>query len=172
MIMLNFLAEFMMLGLESGGGGGGRATGAAQLDIFYKSLWHIANTICAAFNTYFIPKLVTYNFNTDQYPEMKVRNIGQTRDLQQIAAALANVTDKELITPDLPSEQWTRDIFDMPRKTEPRPEFSPTQVREIFNVSEQNAQVPGVTQSTSTNGNVSATGVKGGGNSGVPPTQP
>jgi hypothetical protein len=180
MIMLNFLAEFMMLGLESSGSGGGRATGAAQLDIFYKSLLGYANLICDNFNMYLIPKLVQYNFDTDQYPEMKVRNVGQTKDLQQLAAALASVTNTELITPDISTEQWTREVFDMPRKIEDRPEFAPTQVREIFNVSEQEATIPGVTQGAppstqikATNGaNPAKTGITGGGNSGKSTTQP
>lgn len=171
LILLNFMAEFMMLGLESSGSGGGRATGAAQLDIFYKSSWYLANLICDSFNTYLIPKLVTYNFDTDQYPLMQVRNIGQTRDLQQLAAALANVTDKELIVPDDSTENWVRDIFDMPRRTAPRPEFSPTQVREIINQSTVVNKNNGQNTPVGSNGNVSVTGVKGGGNNGKAPTE-
>jgi hypothetical protein len=178
LILLNVMAEFMILGLEASGSGGGRATGAAQLDIFYKSLWNIANSICAAFNMYLIPKLVQYNFATDQYPQMKVRTIGQTRDLQQLAAALANVTDKELVVPDLDTENWVRDIFDMPRRTTDRPEFSPTQIREIINqsiqttpgqVDLQNPNVPTTTNGKSgiKTGNRSISGNKGGGNFGA-----
>jgi hypothetical protein len=116
LILLNVMAQFMVLGLESAGSGGGRSTSAATLDIFYKSLWHIANLICDVINTYIIPKLVLYNFDVDQFPKLKVRAIGQSRDLQQIAAGMANVFDKSIITPDLPTENWARELFDMPRK--------------------------------------------------------
>lgn len=114
LIMLNVFAEFMMLGLETSGGG--RATSASQTDIFYKSLWFIAESICAYFNMFLIPRLVRYNFDIDVMPQMKVRNIGQSRDLQQFAAGLANLFHNNIITPDLETEQWARVQVDMPRK--------------------------------------------------------
>lgn len=163
LILLNTMAEFMVLGLESSGSGGGRATGAAQLDIFYKSLWFTANSICESFNNYLIPNLIQYNFNTDQFPKMKVRNIGQTRDLQQFAAAFSNLVHEEIITPDLPLEQWVRNIIDAPRKTEPRPEFSPTQVRKIINestINKNGGTTPPVTPPVS--GGSAPSGVKKG----------
>lgn len=118
MIMLNVMAQFLLQGMNEGGG---RATSASQQDIYMKSLRYIADFICSCINLYLIPKMVAYNFPTDRYPLMKVRNIGETRDLQQMAAAVANVLDKEGITPDLPFEQWLRDVFGAPRKTEARP---------------------------------------------------
>lgn len=114
LIMLNVFAEFMMLGLE--GSGGGRATSAGQTDIFYKSIWFIAEGICDYFNMFLIPKLVRYNYETDILPQMKVRNIGLSRDLQQFAAALSNLFHNEIITPDIETEQWARTVFDMPKK--------------------------------------------------------
>lgn len=116
LILLNVMAQFMLLGLEATGSGGGRSTSAANLDIFYKSTWSVANAICDVFNTYIIPRLVLYNFSVDKFPKMKVRAIGQSRDLQQVASAMANVFDKQIITPDLPTENWARDQFDMPKK--------------------------------------------------------
>jgi hypothetical protein len=114
LIMLNVFAEFMMLGLETSGGG--RATSGAQTDIFYKSLWFIAESICACFNMFLIPRLVRYNFETDVIPQLKVRNIGQSRDLQQFAAGLANLFHNQIITPDIDTEQWARTQVDMPQK--------------------------------------------------------
>lgn len=115
LIMLNIFAEFMMLGLESSGGG--RATSGAQTDVYYKSAWFTAQSICDCFNMFLIPKLVLYNFETDVFPQMKVRNIGQSRDLQQLSAALANLRRANLITGDIETENWTRNQFDMPKKT-------------------------------------------------------
>jgi hypothetical protein len=114
LIMLNVFAEFMMLGLESSGGG--RATSGAQTDLYYKSVWYVAEAICDFFNMFLIPKLVLFNFETDVMPQMKVRNIGQARDMQQSAAALANLFHNNILTPDIATEQFVRKLFDMPLK--------------------------------------------------------
>jgi hypothetical protein len=114
LIMLNVFAEFMMLGLEKSGGG--RATSGAQTDLFYKSVWYIAEAICDFFNMFLIPKLVNFNFETDVLPQMKVRNIGQARDMQQGAAALANLFHNNILTPDIETEQYIRKLFDIPLK--------------------------------------------------------
>lgn len=119
LILLNVMAEFMMLGIEQSGGG--RATSGAQLDMFYKSEWFVANFICACLNQWLIPRLVRYNFETDVIPQMKVRNIGQSKELQQIASAFASLADKNIITPDMPLEQHVRRMLDAPAKIEPRP---------------------------------------------------
>jgi len=118
MIMLNVMAQFLLLGMSEGGG---RATSQSQQDVFMKSLRYVADLICSYFNLYMIPKLVAWNFDTDRYPQMKARNIGETKDLQQWGAALANIVDKEIVTPDLNLEQWARDQLGAPRKTEARP---------------------------------------------------
>jgi len=114
LIMLNVFAEFMMLGLETSGGG--RATSGAQTDLFYKSVWYIAEAICDFFNMFLIPKLVLFNFETDVMPQMKVRNIGQARDMQQSAAAMANLFHNNILTPDIETEQYMRRLFDIPLK--------------------------------------------------------
>jgi hypothetical protein len=79
---------------------------------------------------------------------MKARNIGDTKDQQQLASGLANMFAQEVITPDLETENWARRVFDMPRKIGPRPEFSPTQIRKIINESIQGNQ-PGAVAPTS-----------------------
>lgn len=170
-ILLNVMAEFMMLGFGEGTSGG-RATSGAQLDIFYKSEWFVANYLCDVFNMYLIPKLVLWNFETDIIPKLKVRNIGQSRDLQQIAAALANVTGTELITPDLETEQAVRDMFDLPHKKGERPEVAPEQIREIINISRklggnENLDPTELGGGGTTNG----TGNGGQGNMGLAPTE-
>ena len=68
---------------------------------------------------------------------MCARNLGDTRDQQQLAAALANLADKNYITPDMDTEQWTRKQFQMPRKLEPRPLVSDADIKEIINIVQQ-----------------------------------
>lgn len=156
MIMLNVLAEFLIAGVQESGGGG-RAVSASQQDIFMKANRAMADLICDAFNLYLIPQLIRFNFDTDKFPKLRVRNLGDTRDQQQLASALASMFDKEILTPDLPTEQWARRIFDMPSKVGERPEFSPTQIRKIIN---QSLQDPNASNGAST------AGISGRGNGG------
>lgn len=114
MILMNVMAQFLALGLE--GNGGGRATGGSQTDIYMKSLRYVANYICDVVNMYLIPELVVYNFPTTNFPTLKVRNIGETRDLQMLGSALGNVLSQGGITMDLETENWIRRVFDMPLK--------------------------------------------------------
>lgn len=113
MIMLNVMVQFLLLGLSAGGG---RATSGSQQDMFTKSLRYIGNLICQQINLYVIPQLVGYNFDTKQYPTLRVRNIGETKDLQQWASAMANLVARNLITVDLETEQWVREVADAPYK--------------------------------------------------------
>lgn len=114
MIMLNTMTQFLLLGLE--GTGGGRATSGALQDMFTKSLRHVGNSICDLTNLYCIPKLVGYNFDSDKFPRLQVRNIGETKDLQQWAAGISNLVAQNVLTPDIELEQWARKIVDAPLK--------------------------------------------------------
>lgn len=120
MIMKNILVQFLNLGIE--GSGGGRAVGATAFDMFLKSMSFLANYICDCFNLYLIPRLISYNFQTDKFPKMSVTNIGETRDDQAWSAAVRNLLEAAGITPDLPLENHLRKKLDLPLKTEPRPE--------------------------------------------------
>lgn len=113
MIMMNVMVQFLLMGLMEGGG---RATAGSHQDMFTKSLRYLANLICDMFNLFVIPQLVAYNFDTDLFPQLKVRNIGETKDLQQWAAALANLAAQNLITLDLDTENWVRSKIDSPLK--------------------------------------------------------
>lgn len=115
MIMLNVMAQFMVLGLQ---GGGGRNTASTGSDMFMKSMKYVANYIAQMINMYLIPELVVWNFPTKNFPQLRVRNIGETRDLQMLGAALANLFAQGGLTPDLDTENWVRRTFDMPRKQE------------------------------------------------------
>jgi hypothetical protein len=114
-ILLNVMAQFLLLGLQQGGGGG-RATSGSHVDMFIKSLKYQANNICDAFNLWLIPKLVGYNFDTDEFPTMRVRNIGESKDTQMWASAVSNLLTSYAITPDIETEQWVREQLDMPYK--------------------------------------------------------
>jgi hypothetical protein len=120
MIMKNIMVQFLNLGIE--GSGGGRATGATAADMFMKAMKYVANLICDYFNLYLVPKIVAYNFQTDKFPKLKVRNIGETKDFQQWAAAMSNLINQNAISVDLETEQWIREQADMPRKLGERPE--------------------------------------------------
>lgn len=116
MILMNVMAQFLALGFE--GSGGGRATGGAQTDIFMKALRYVANYIADVFNMYLIPELVIYNFPTTNFPKLRVRNIGETRDLQMLGAGIANLFSQGALSSTLETENWIRKVFDMPPITQ------------------------------------------------------
>jgi hypothetical protein len=118
MILMNIMAQFLAQGTGPGGasGSGGRATGATSSDLFMKSLKFVANLIAQNFNMYVIPELVVWNFPTSNFPQVKVRNIGETRDLQMLGAAISNLVAQGGIIMDDPTENWIREVFDMPGK--------------------------------------------------------
>jgi hypothetical protein len=123
MIMKNTMTVFLNAGSSTEGGGGSRASGATQMDMFMKSMRHIAKTICEAINLYLIPNMVAYNFDTDQFPQLKVRNVGEVKDLQMFAAALKNLRDGGYVSLDELTENWVREQFDMPQFTGEWKEF-------------------------------------------------
>lgn len=120
MIMLNVMTQFLLLGIQDMGGGG-RATSTSHQNMYEKSLRALGNYVCQAINLYVVPQLVAYNFNTNKFPKLRVRNIGEVRDMQQWSSAMANLIAQEAITVDLPTEQWIREQVDMPLKLGDRP---------------------------------------------------
>jgi Protein of unknown function (DUF935) len=158
MIMMNVLAQFLTLGVE--GQGGGRATAGAQTDIFMKALKHVASYIADCLNMYLIPELVVWNYPTKNFPKLKVRNIGETRDLQMLGSAIANLYAQGAITPDTETENWVRSVFDMPSTTATPVPKAKTKANGQGNP----ANVPAPAK-----GNVSQQSDKVGGNVGKPP---
>jgi hypothetical protein len=132
MIMKNVMVQFLNLGTDSSGGG--RATGATGMDMMLKSMRFVSQSICDSINLYLIPNLVAYNFQTDKFPRLSVRGVGEAKDLQMFSAALRNLVSEGAITLDDPTEQWIRQQFDMPLKTEPRPDIpvTPANIKEIL----------------------------------------
>lgn len=121
MILLNTMSQFLLMGIQESGGGG-RATSGSHQSMYEKSLKYIAAQICQYMNMYLIPRLVAYNFNTDKFPRLNVRNIGEGKDLQMWASAMANLIAQEAITVDHDTEQWIRQSIDAPLLLGQRPE--------------------------------------------------
>lgn len=132
-IMLNTMTQFLLLGVE--GSGGGRATSGSHQDMFNKSLRYVANQICDAINLYCVPYLVGYNFQTDKFPKLRARNLGETKDLQQWASAMANLKAQGLVNYTPETEEWVRGVIDAPL-TPGTPQI--TQAPPKGNVTEQN----------------------------------
>lgn len=112
MILMNVLAQFLVQGME--GSSGSRATGGTQSDIFMKTLRFVANYICEMINMYVIPELVVWNYKTTSFPKLKVRNIGETRDLQMLGSALSGLFTSGGLSKTPETENWVRNVFDMP----------------------------------------------------------
>lgn len=139
MILMNVMAQFLALGLE--GNGGGRATGGTQTDIYMKALRYVANYIVDVINMYLIPELVVWNFPTNRFPKLQVRNIGETRDLQMLGSGISNLFSQNALSPSLATENWIRKVFDMPEITQE--EFDAAQAAAV----EGSAQKGGVKKS-------------------------
>jgi hypothetical protein len=163
-ILKNVMVQFLNMGVTQGGSGG-RATGATGMDMFLKSMRHIAQSICDAINMYLIPELVAYNFPTDNFPKLSVRGVGEVKDLQMFSSALKNLLDSDAISLDEATEQWVRQQFDIPRLTTPwkEPSERPERVQELI----QKSLTGGTTNGSSTS-NTSKNG--GGGNIGKSPS--
>lgn len=116
MIMLNILAAFALAGV-SDVSGFGRGSSASSQDIFTKTLKYIGNLFCETYNKQVIPQLVDYNFQVNGvYPKLGIRNIGESKDLQQLASAISNLLAQNGITMDYDTEQWIRKLMDFPLK--------------------------------------------------------
>lgn len=138
MILKTIMLQFLNMGVIEVGGGG-RATGATQLDLFLKSMRYVAEAICDNFNMYVIPQIVAFNFNTDHFPKLKVRNIGEAKDLQMWSSAMANLVGRGAIEVDEDTENFIREQVDMPKRTTPRSKLVTTNVEDIYNeVPDQN----------------------------------
>jgi hypothetical protein len=118
MIMKNIMVQFLNAGIDNSGGG--RSTSATALDAFLKAMEYIANSICDDMNTYVIPQLVGYNFKTDKFPKLKVKGIGQAKDLAMFAAAMNNLFKAKAIDFDEPTKRWIRQTIDAPRGVPPQ----------------------------------------------------
>ncbi len=82
--------------------------------IFMRSTRYIADTIRDVFNSYMIPQLIDFNFETDEYPKLRVRRIGDMQDRRQLSFILRNLVGAKVIVPDEKLEVWARQEIDAP----------------------------------------------------------
>jgi hypothetical protein len=83
--------------------------------LFLKSTRYIAETIRDVFNKYAIPELVMLNFpGVEDFPELRVRRIGDTMDWRTVSFAIRNFIGSGVIIPDDRMEVWIRDEMDLP----------------------------------------------------------
>lgn len=155
MILMNVLVQFLNQGI--GGSGGGRSSSGSQIDMFMKALRYVANYIVDVYNMYVIPELVVYNYKTTSFPKIKVRNIGETADLQKLGSALSSLFAQGAIVPDDPTENWVRNLFDMPAK-------DPSTARDP----QQTATDPNATPTTPQKGGTKGGNGNGNGSGNVP----
>lgn len=151
MIMKNVMVQFLNAGVSESGA---RATSATSMDMFLKAMKYVAQIICDAINMYVIPNLVTYNFKTDRFPKLQVRNIGEAKDMQMWAAAMANLKKQGLIQVDDETEQWFRKQTDMPKRITPYQAEEPGGITENITKTNYTGVKNGSKGSDATTGNV------------------
>jgi len=110
MISASVLAQFMLSTR--------RVTSTGQEEMqqtFLKAIRYVADIVRDVFNKYCIPQIVNWNWGPDaEYPELKVRRIGDTVDWRTMSFAIRNFVGAGIIRPDQPLEDWIRDEMDLP----------------------------------------------------------
>lgn len=105
MIMMNILAPFF---------DNGQNTNQEDMEFFLKGTRFMAEVIRDCFNKYAIPELVNYNFDgVTEYPELKVRRLGDTTDWRTMSFAIRNLVGAKVIIPDEALEVAIREEMDL-----------------------------------------------------------
>lgn len=113
MIYENILVEF----LRTSNGRSTTDNPDAAYEMFLRSCHYLAEIVRDVMNQYCIPQLVNMNWaNVDDYPELKVRRIGDVQDWRTLSFAIRNFVGAGVMTPDSELEDWIRDEMDMPRQ--------------------------------------------------------
>jgi hypothetical protein len=116
----NVLGQFININV-------GNVTQSEQQGIFMRNAMYIADTIRSVFNKYLIPQLVMLNWGSvDEFPELRVRRIGETVDWRTISFALRNLIGAGAIRPDDNVEAWARENMDLPKADPATARFVPT----------------------------------------------
>jgi hypothetical protein len=116
LIARNVLAQFVA-------DSNSRATAGTSMDMLMKSLRHEAERICEVINNHLIPQMVAWNFPTGRFPRMRVKSIGEVKDMQAWSSALANLAGAKILTPTNELEKWARKTMDAPTTEVDLPEF-------------------------------------------------
>ncbi|MFA5731852.1 MAG: DUF935 family protein [Acidithiobacillus sp.] len=112
MIARSALCQFINLGSTETGS---FALSKDQSDMFLMMLNAEAKYICNVFNSYAIPSLIKYNFNTDQFPYLCFKPLGGNDS--KLFETLKLLTDGGLVVPDKNIEEWLRDMLELPEKS-------------------------------------------------------
>jgi hypothetical protein len=104
-IAMNVMAPFMQDGNVTDTG----------YQLFLQSCRYVASIVREVFNKWAIPQLVDYNFNVDEYPELKFMRIGDTVDWRTLSFAIRNLIGAKVVQPDDALETWIRDEMDLPK---------------------------------------------------------
>jgi hypothetical protein len=107
MIYQNVLAQAIVMG----------TSGQAKegMELFYKSTRYIADIVRGVMNKYVFPKLVLANWDVDEFPELKVRRLGDTQEARTVSFAVRNLVGAGVIVPDQRLEEWAREMVDAPQ---------------------------------------------------------
>lgn len=116
LIARNLLAQFVA-------DSNSRATAGTSMDMLMKSLRHEAERICEIVNNHLIPQMVAWNFPTGRFPKLRVKTIGEVKDLQAWSSAVANLTGAKALTPTVDLEHWIRETMDAPHTELHDPSF-------------------------------------------------
>jgi hypothetical protein len=84
--------------------------------LFLKNASFVAELFRDVLNKWAIPEIVQWNWGIEEYPELKVRGIGNTIDWRALSFALRNMIGAGIIEPDDALEKFIRDEMDLPRK--------------------------------------------------------
>jgi hypothetical protein len=106
----NVLAEFMRLGHENVGA---RATADVQQEPYWQILGAIGHYVEEVVNEQVIEPLVRWNYEVRDFPKFKLGKM-QSRNVQVLAGAIANLLSKGGLTADPDLENYLRRILDAP----------------------------------------------------------
>jgi hypothetical protein len=107
----SILAQFLNLGST---GVGSFALSSDQTDLFLMMLNASAKYIANNINSNAIPQLVQYNFNSDLYPTLCFKPLGDSKLLE----TLKLMVDGKIILPDENLEEFVREMLELPEKAD------------------------------------------------------
>jgi hypothetical protein len=114
-IAMTVIAEFMRLGQS---GTGARATADVQQDPFWMYCDAIAEIVVAdAINEQLIPRLVSYNYDTDRLPMLKCQLIDST-SLAELGDYIQKLAAAKALRPEPRLEAYLRERADLPEADE------------------------------------------------------
>ena len=134
-IVKNVLAQFLELGTS----GGAYNLGVSQQELLMLSLSFIAKYIASVLQPA-CNELLDYNFNLEEYPQLKASDIGKI-DFNIVSQAAQRFAQSGVLTPTDSTEDYVRSMMDFPElKPEERAEIELNKF--LDNIDKQNAPQP------------------------------